>query len=143
LGNGKRYIVDLGNPIIDLANPDFDNIETLRSKKDVLKSMLELEQENIVHRNLGIKYYKTVYSNITNQTRPGANVFYEFNTIFDETPQMYKSVSGALVSLLIALKVHKKMEEIAALKPVLKKLPEKEYYRQFKEKDPDLFDWVE
>src|SRR5260221_7481427 len=48
-GDGNRYEIDLGNPIIDISVNDIDNTGLLQKKRDILRSIILIERENIIN----------------------------------------------------------------------------------------------
>jgi hypothetical protein len=141
-GNGMKYEVDLGNPIIKISIEDFDNVDLIKYKKDLLRSVIQLEQENIIHRKNDIRHFKWILENTTDKNNYKVGWMYYGNYEVDVSQGIYKSISPGLITLALNLKYLNKLEELKELMPLLKRLPKEEVYEQLKTEHPEIFDWL-
>lgn len=136
-----QYIVDLGNPIIDITYEDLQNPESLKEKKGILRIIIALEQINIIHRNLGIRAFNEIKMNLTNSETFITGMAFNPRQ-FDDISKIYSSLQTALISLLVNLKSKERYDECISLKEFLKYLPRANYYEQLYNQDSGLFDWI-
>lgn len=141
-GDSHTHIVDLGNAIISINSEDLQNENILSSKIEILREAIKIEQENIIRRNLGIKCFKEIKANATNETycQWGMN-FRDFEEEY--IPKVYDSLRLPLISLSLNLTRHGKKEELDLLKSLLKKIPKEDYYKDLYKNNPEIFDWME
>jgi Domain of unknown function (DUF4365) len=142
-GDGVRYEIDLGNPVITVSVDDIENPILLQQKKDVLRQIVNIESENITNRNLGIFCFKEIKQNTTNELSNvewGLQILGNYNQAY--ILRIYESISFALISLISNLKFHEREAEYQAIKNVLRLMPEKEIYKDLYKQNPELFDWV-
>ncbi|SRR6266496_1415204 len=142
-GDGSKYEIDLGNPIIDISVKDIENPDTLQKKREILRDIIVIERENIMNRNLGIFCFKEIKQNTTNENM---NVEWGIQILSNYEQQyiskIYDSISFALISLSLNLHYHQRDIELNAIKNVLKHIPQKAYYKDLYNQYPELFDWV-
>lgn len=141
-GDGYEYVIDLGNPIINLTNEDFDNEETLSKKKEILKVVIQLEQMNILHRNNGIPHFKWITNNLINAYSIGTGWMHYAQEDKRLIDSIYHSIAPSLLSLTINLHKHKRFEELEELKPVLWKLKSQDIPTELAKRLPEVFDWI-
>jgi hypothetical protein len=142
-GDGYKYEIDLGNPIITISTNDIDDPEALRQKREVLKHIILIERENIINRNLGIFCFKEIKQNTTNDGTNiewGTQILDNYNQ--DYITRIYDSIAFALISLSMNLHSHQRELEVQAIKNVLKYLPNQKLFKQLHDQHPDFFDWV-
>jgi hypothetical protein len=137
-GDGNKYLVDLGNPIVTIGNEDLHDHEKLKNKKDMLKNIVALEQENYLFRKLKVPFFRWIFNVKTNgDIQP---------TWAHLVPQNYNladlyssSLAQSIISIAINLKSRGKAQEALALKPLLKKIHPTVLPIGIKENFPDLF----
>lgn len=142
-GDGNRYEIDLGNPLITISIEDIDKPEIIKLKQDVLKIIIAIERENITNRNLGIHCFKEIKQNTTNKKEEiewGIQILGNYNQEY--ISRIYESISYALISLSINLDSHGRSNEVDAIKGVLKHLPDHRKHKQLYDQNKKLFDWV-
>lgn len=142
-GDGYKYEIDIGNPLITISIEDIDNPEIIKQKQEILKTIIAIERENITNRNLGIYCFKEVKQNSTNKKEEiewGIQILGNYNQEY--ISRIYESISYALISLLINLNSHQRQKEVDAIKEVLKYLPDHGKHKQLYDQDNILFDWV-
>lgn len=142
-GDGVKYEIDLGNPIITIDIEDIDNQALLNQKKEVLRQIINIERENIISRNLGIFCFKEIKQNTTNEVANiewGLQILDNYNQAY--ISKIYNSISFALISLLSNLKFHEREEEYRAIKDLLRLMPGKDIYKDLYKQNQELFDWV-
>ncbi len=143
-GDGFKYKVALGNPILSISYQELENIQLIRERKNILRNYIELELKNIMFRKQGIRHFQWVPMNKTNQSFSQIAVMFYGIYSHDISSEIYNSINPGLLSLLFQLSHHKKdAEELTALKSFMRLLPNQEFYKQFKSQYPEAFDWVE
>jgi hypothetical protein len=143
-GDGYKYIIDLGNPIIDIIYNDLQESEKekLILKKNILKRFILEEQRNIIHRNMGVIGFNEFKQNSTNSGEyietgmelKGGNV--------EDIDNIYASFRTGLISLYMNVAAQGRNEECNSIKNLLKYIPPAHYYKQLYDQNPELFDWV-
>lgn len=143
LADGIEYTIDLGNPIIDITEKDIHNKELLHNKKKLLKEVIKIEQENILHRKLGVFAFKEIKNNLRNRQLTNNRAWGMEIRSFQKpkTSELYNSLRIPLISLLVNLDPTK-INEISAVTTILKFLPKEDYYQQLLNSNPKLFNWV-
>lgn len=140
-GDGFKYIVDLGNPLVEFSNRDLENRPMMNLKKSLLIAVIDFEQKNIVKRDLGMR----VFTEIKRHSPPGTA--FEYGTSFAAHPELnvdhvLTELHDGLVSVLIKLKEEGKMDACNALKGFLKFAPRTRVSATLHNADPELFDYL-
>ncbi len=141
LADGFEYTIDMGTPIIDLNEKDLHDKKVLQQKRETLREVINIERENIMRRNLGVNCFKEIKRNRKNE-KQGLEWGMEIRSF--EKPQidkLYNSMRTPLISLLVNLG-KENVNEIAAIKTILKFLPKEDYYRQLYDNNPEFFEWL-
>jgi hypothetical protein len=120
-GDGRRYTVDLGNPIVTISNDDISNPLVLRDRKFLLRNVIEKEQQNIVFRKLYIPYFQWAKKIITNSTI-GFTWFHMEIKNENLIKQIYSSIGPALIFLAINLQANDRNHLIPNIKPFLSEI---------------------
>lgn len=120
-GDGYKYCVDLGNPIITIENENIYNQETLKNKKDMLRKIVFLEQENYLFRKLKVPYLRwTRKIEANGDITPGWSHLIPKQFKFGD---FYGSAfAHSIVSIAINMETNGRQEEALELRPVLKKI---------------------
>lgn len=142
-GDGKKYKIDLGNPLVTISVDDIDNHKILQQKREVLRQIILIERENIINRNLGIFCFKEIKQNTTNKSENiewGIQILGNYNEHY--ISRIYDSIAFALISLSMNLQTHQRDDEVRAIKSVLKHLPNQRLFKQLYDQHPEFFDWV-
>lgn len=120
-GDGFKYQIDLGRPIISITNEDIYNVPELKAKKDMLRNIILLEQENQVFRKLKVPFFR--WARIIHQNgdiTPGWAHLTPQNFQFGE---FYGSAfAQSIVSVAINLMRRGREEEAIQLRPILKRI---------------------
>lgn len=136
-GDGKKYIIDLGKPVITISNDDIEDKQLLKYKKNLLQRILMIEEENILYKKANIKFFRWIIDISGNSTEEGWS--HAVSTNVDFTPELYKSLSPGLIALIINLKINNKNEELEKILEVIKLLPKDTIYPELKEYFPNIF----
>jgi len=142
-GDGYKYEIDLGNPLVTISTEDIDKPDTIKQKQSVLKQIISIERENITNRNLGIYCFKEIKQNTTNKTENiewGIQILGNYDEMY--ISRIYESISYGLISLTLNLNAHDRPTEVAAIKEVLKNIPNHRKHKQLYDQDQILFSWV-
>ena len=59
-GDGHKYTIDLGNPLVTITNDDIYNPDLLSHKKNILRNAVAMEQNNILYRKLTLPHFHWV-----------------------------------------------------------------------------------
>jgi len=119
LADGFEYLIDMGTPIIELNEKDIHDKKMLQNKIEALRSVINIERENIIKRNLGINCFKEIKKNIRNQ-KEGLEWGMEICSLEKpHTYRLYDSIRTPLISLLVNLPLERN-DEISAVKTILK-----------------------
>jgi hypothetical protein len=59
-GDGFRYTIDMGNPIVTISIEDTKDPVTLAAIKRVLRLAIIIEQKNIANRKIGVNFFKEI-----------------------------------------------------------------------------------
>ena len=138
-GDGNKYIVDIGSPIITINNEDLHNTVQLKNKKDMLKNIVSLEQENYLFRKLKVPFFRWTYNIKTNsEIQPAWAHLIAQN--FELADLYSSSLAQSIISIAINLKSRGKHQEALALKPILKKIKSTVIPPEIKNTFSDLFD---
>ncbi len=138
-GDGHKYSLDLGNPILTLDNEDLHDEVILNKKKKILRKFLMVEQTNLMNRRLNILHFQWTREIIPNEHILYAWIFLTGNNqkIIDD---LLLNLGPSLVSLAMNLRRNGKTSEALSLKPILKQIPEHLRPPTLVEANPDLFD---
>ncbi len=140
-GDGKRYFVDLGNPIVSIHYNDLLDSEKLLTFKSSLKKIIKFEQNNIILKKQKIPYFRWIHQNIPNDQNPIAGVIY-----YDDEPEIanpseiIESISHQLISLALSYRINKQLDNMNAMKNIIKLIPEKEKFQFLIDQFPDIFE---
>jgi hypothetical protein len=137
-GDGKKHIVDLGNPIITITNDDIYDKEILKKKKSLLRLVIEIKQQNILYKTLGLPYLNWVLKIKTDESIQVAWSYFD-TTNPNILPHLYKSLTHSLISLALNLKSNNEQDLLNSLKPILKKLPTDRIPNEAKLSNPEFF----
>jgi hypothetical protein len=140
-GDGYRYVIDIGNPIIEIENRDLDSQALLNGKRAILSKIIRLEQKNIFNRELGLK----IFVEIKQTYPPGHN--FEIGMKFADNAQfvvedVLKEMHDGLVSILMRWNAEGNTEACEALKYILKYAPRTRAAEALYNSNPDLFDYL-
>lgn len=140
-GDSSSHTIDLGNSIININSEDLKSEEILSNKIEIFREVIKIEQGNIIRRNLGIKCFKEIKANATNESycQWGMN-FRDFE--IDYILPIYDALRLPLISLSINLRRHDKKEELEIVNNLLKIIPKDDYYKDLYEKNPEAFEWI-
>jgi hypothetical protein len=136
-GDGYKYLVDLGNPIITIENDDFSNVELLKKKKGILKTVVWYEQLSLVYKKLGIPYFFWTHQIETNVTVTPA--WMHQARADGKIDALFAAIAPSLISLAINLKANGRIDDALNMKEILSKIPEGHVPLEVKETFPDLF----
>lgn len=136
-GDGNKYILDLGSPIITITNEDLHDLGKLKNKKDMLKNIVLLEQENYLFRKLKVPFFRWIVNINTNVNIQPAWA-HLIPKIFDLNDLYSSSLAQSIISIAINLKSRGKEQGTLALKPILKKIHS--VPQNLKDTFEDLFD---
>ncbi len=122
-GDGFRYIVDLGNPIITLKNEDVYNEEVIIRKKAILRNVIAMEQLNNIYRSLNLPHFHWALKIKTNGDIKSGWIYLTSNKE-DVIKNHFKALGPGLISLALNLFTCGQTELIKNLKPLMKEIPE-------------------
>jgi hypothetical protein len=102
-GDGYRYIVDLGNPVVIFSWNEVENKVLMDLRKAHLTNLIYLEQKNILNRDLGMRVFVEIKGNEPggHTFRTGASVGGHPNLVPD---RVMSELLPGLASLTIKLK---------------------------------------
>lgn len=120
-GDGNKYIVDLGNPIITITNNDIYETEILKKKKEILRTVIMYEQQSLLYKKLGIPYFYWTFNIDTNEKVTMAWIHQAIEGQSIES--LYTALAPSLISLALNLKGRNKNDEVLSLKTILTSLP--------------------
>jgi hypothetical protein len=142
VGDGKKWLVPLGPPILSISINDVENEAKIDEYKRMLSFPLYMEQENITYRRLQVHCSKWPHRFTTNKPEkfvyglcyaanptPGAN-----------TSEQLKSLAPIIATLAFNYKSQGKSLEIESLKPIVKLIPSSRELRVLRDKVPELFE---
>ncbi len=135
-GDGYRYKVDLGKPIITIKNEDIYDKKSLKSKKDMFRNIIFLEQENYLFRKLKVPFLRWTRIIETN----GDITLGWHHMILKQFKfgEYYGSAfAQSIVSIAINMDAQGRHTEALELKPVLKRI--RGIAPSIKNKFPHLF----
>lgn len=136
-GDGYKYTVDLGNPIITLTNEDIYDTDTLRKKKEILRSVLSYEQQSLLYKKLGIPHFYWTFNIETNKSIMPTWIHLSIQG--QSIENLYSALAPSLISLALNLKARGKMEEVASLRLILKNMPSQLFHDEIKKSLPEIF----
>lgn len=137
-GDGYKYIVDLGNPIVTIDNEDIHDIDILKNKKNMLKNLISLEQENYLFRELRVPFIRWAIKVDTNKEIHLAWAHLTPNN-FDIIDLYNSSLAQSIISIAINLKRSGKEQDALSLKPILQKIHPNNIPHNIKKNFSDLF----
>ncbi|MEP7238808.1 MAG: hypothetical protein ABI685_13110 [Ferruginibacter sp.] len=139
--DGVQYIVNMGNPIVEITSQDVDNPIILKRKKEIFRNIIQIEQRNINHRNLGINCFQEIKKNQKDLAflEWGMNISNYEERYIDK---LYHSLRMPLVSLSNNLQSHGRIEEANKVKNILKHIEPLHFYSKLFLDNPEYFDWI-
>ena len=138
-GDGNKYLVDLGVPIITIDNEDIHDSERLNHKKSLLRNVILKEQENYLYRKLSVPYFCWTREIETNQSfRYAWAHLIPLN--FRIANLYHSSLAQCIISIAINLKAMGNVHAALELKPLLKKIKNDIIPAEIKASFPDLFE---
>jgi hypothetical protein len=142
-GDGFKYKIDLGNPLISINNKDVLEIANLIERKNILRRIIEIEQLNILYRKQHVRAFTEIKENITNASDFITGAKFEGRTT-DNVDDIYASIREALIVQLFTLNLMGRKDEVQKIKELLRHIPYAYYYKQFlNQTTEDLFDWID
>jgi hypothetical protein len=144
LGDGFNYKIDLGNPLISLSNKDILEETTLTEKKNLLRRVVDLEQQNILYRKQHVRAFAEIKINDTNVSNFVTGAKFEGRNT-DDPNDIYNAIREALIVQLFVLNAHGNKKEQEAIKELLKAVPYTWYYKDLHnfEEGKEFFDWID
>jgi hypothetical protein len=140
-GDGKRYTVDIGKPIVSINHDDIEDDTRLRNKKEILRHVIKIEQKNILYRNFGIRAFTVIKKNGINDGKFETGMALMSRS--DEAPDLlYESFREGLIGLQLGLSYHNRPTEANDLTQVLKNIPYHPMYDQLYEQNKGLLAWM-
>lgn len=138
-GDGKKYTIDLGNPLVSITNEDIYNHDVLAHKKNILRNIIVMEQQNILYRKLTLPHFHWTLKIDSNK---GFQAAWYYGTSSDPNvlSNHYRTLGPGLISLAINLRENKQEELLEQLIPILKEIPNDVVPKGIKDKNPDFFD---
>lgn len=115
-GDGFEHAVDLGPPVMTIDVNSVWDKDYLASQKNVLTSVIEIEQFNILYRKLGIPYF-TWLLNI------GQNIAGIFYPSAETIQQPSKHLSNILFATATQFRANGETEKLHSIKSLIKLLP--------------------
>lgn len=142
MGDGLRWQVPLGPPIVTISVDDSENIDRIDACRKMLSLSLWLEQENITYRRLKVHFSKWPLLIYPNELKDqfGYGVFTAANsTPGANTEDQIKALAPIVTTLAFNYKLQNRLEELACLKDLIKLIPEGPELGLLKDKVPELF----
>lgn len=140
--DGYRYYLDLGNPIIQIKSQDLAKDEIIDQKREILKTVINLERENIMYRNFGVSCFKEIKNNQTDLHYFRHGLEYKSETDPSYAYSVYESLRIPLISLLCSLHAQGSEEKCDDLKRMITSIPDNGTYAQLVESNPTLFGFL-
>lgn len=137
-GDGHKYIIDLGNPLVTITNDDIYNHDLLLHKKNILRNAVAMEQNNILYRKLALPHFHWVL-NIKTDKSFGAAWYYGSSNSTTVLSNHYRTLGPGLISLAINLRANGKEALVRQLIPILRELPNDVIPQGIIDKNPDFF----
>jgi hypothetical protein len=143
-GDGNNYTIDLGNPMISLNKDDILDTAVLQNRKNILRRIIEFEQQNILHRKQHVRAFAEIKNNLVNNSNFRTGTNFEGKPT-DNVDDIYASIRDALIVQLFTLGAHGRVNEVFHLKELLKCIPYTWYYKEFLQNSPNnpMFDWID
>ncbi|MBL7724766.1 MAG: hypothetical protein JNK27_11485 [Chitinophagaceae bacterium] len=136
-GDGNKYIVDLGNPIITLTNDDIYDKDILKKKKEILRAVLFYEQQSLLYKKLGIPHF---YWTFNIETDKGVTPAWMHQTIQGQSIEsLYSALAPSLISLALNLKARGQMNDVVSLKTIFTSIPGHLVPDEIKKSLPEIF----
>jgi hypothetical protein len=142
IGDGLRWQVPLGPPIVTISVDDSENIERIDKCRKMLSIPLWLEQENITYRRLNVHFSKWPLFIYSNEFRDQFDygVFAAANSALGaNTEAQIKALTPIVTTLAFNYKLQNRLEELERLKDLIKLVPEGPELGLLKDKVPELF----
>ena len=136
-GDGFKYEIDLGLPIISITNKDFDDKAKIAQMKSALRAVIYIEQNNLVYKRLRLPYFNWILKSDINKGIIPAWIYY--GTGREMTSALLRTIAPSLISLALNLKQCGDTVNLDIIKPLLKKLPKDMIYENLKKEHSDLF----
>lgn len=140
-GDGKRHIVDIGHPIVTITNEDIYDIDLLALKKKILRSIIVMEQKNILYTKLTLPHFHWTLDIKTNEDFQPA-WYYGLSEDPEVLRNHYRTLGPGLLSLAINLRVQNQEELLKNIIPLLRELPDDIIPQEIKALNPDFFEDV-
>lgn len=138
-GNGYRHIIDLGAPLITIDNEDLQDIERLKNKKDMLRNIVSIEQENYLFRKLKVPFFFW-----TKEIKTNEEIKCEWAHLTPLTLQLSDlfspSLAQCIISIAINCSVRGNEKIVKELKPLLKRINKKNIPSEIKRNFPHFFE---
>jgi hypothetical protein len=142
IGDGKRWEVPLGPPLVTISVDDSENKENAMKFRNILSFPLWLEQENITYRRLKVHYSKWPLIINTNKLEEkfGFGVFAAANyTPGANTDDQIKALAPIITTLAMNLKFQQRLTELEQLREIVKMIPDGPELGLLKQQVPELF----
>jgi hypothetical protein len=137
--NGKRkFVVDIGQPIVTIRHSDLDDKNYCRLIKELLRQTIILELGNIMYRRLGVPYMNWVLSCITNQEIKTAWAYFAGGP--QVLPVLWRSATPSIIALGINADLNDDANAINTIRPIVKFLPSDMIYSEIRKKHPRVFE---
>jgi hypothetical protein len=137
-GDGNKYVVDLGNPLVIITNDDILHHPTLAHKKSILRNVVALEQQNILYKKLILPHF---HWTLKIDTDKGFHTAWAYFTSTEKAvlQNHYRTLGTGLISLAINLRAGGQEDLVNQLIPLLKEIPLDLVPQGIKDKNPDFF----
>lgn len=138
-GDGHKYTIDIGNPLVTITNDDIYNHQVLAHKKHILRNVVVMEQNNILYRKLTLPHFHWALNIDTDKGFIPAWYYGTTNNPAVLTNH-YRTLGPGLISLAINLRANGQEELLKQLIPILRELPKDVIPQAIIDKNPDFFD---
>jgi hypothetical protein len=139
-GDGARYRIPLGAPIIELRI-DHLNTDLVDKARFPLSKAASIEMRNLTYRRLNVHFSQWMLDILANDDSAGIKLgyFYAWNAEPGRnTPEQLKAVLPIIVALGHNLKWQKRFDELAQLKGIFSLIPSDEIPDVVKDNLPEI-----
>jgi len=137
-GDGYRHIIDLGNPIITIDNEDIYDETTLKNKKNLLRSIIQIEQLNLLYYKLKVPHFvwaKFIKTNVSFDP-------YWFHADFPNKgllDNLYNEIAPILISLANNSSIHLSKKLDTQYREIFNNVDKSKIPQEIKDRFPAIY----
>lgn len=121
--NNKIFVLPTVSPFLSIAIKDLSNESLINEKKNILEKIIDIDNDNIMYKNLSLPFMKWVHKYKTNNSKMEVKWAHFADDGIITSQNLLKKIGHIILSLTYTYKSEGKDDEYNKLKEFVLKLP--------------------